>query len=99
MPAELRGDGLGEVCTPLTTARRSTQIQQLCYCRTGGNRLCHSKESRRPPATGIGTRVCINSGLCRLLSLSPCLFTITCFLGNLLLLGLERRKWMFPEVK
>jgi len=35
MPAELRGDGLGEVCTPLTTARRSTQIQQLCSCRAG----------------------------------------------------------------
>ena len=29
----------------------------------------------------------------------PCLFTITYILGNLLLLGLQRRKWMFPEVK
>ena len=53
------GDGLGEVCTPLTTA---TQIQQLCYCRAGENRLCHSKESRRPPAAVMVTGFVLTQG-------------------------------------
>ena len=57
IPGELRGDRLGEVCAPLTTAGRSTQAPGLRYCRAGENRLCPSGESSKRQATVVITTV------------------------------------------
>lgn len=43
--------------------------------------------------------VCVCAGLCPTETLFPYLFTITYELGKLFPLGLQNRKWMFPEVE